>query len=261
MSMVEQFHEEDWDPAEEGGDKADADQASQESNSNVAFSGDSEFPRENPENADLIKKMEQTPREAGRERIEKAGQWISGFLKGTGEKVKSGWNFLKKLGQGARDGVVVGANTLGAGLEAATEHVMGAPEYYKHVKAETKDRAAEVGGRIQESYGKMMEAKDRAVEGGKQKIGQIFEAGRQKRDGLAERFKGWQAKRESDRIMKEHAAQVAKLDREIAQREASTERSQLLLERAMQMLEANNRAAEQLRAQRQQLVESRKSQA
>jgi hypothetical protein len=183
----------------------------------------------------------------GKQRVEKAANWIKGLVRGAGEKVAGGWNFMKKLGakigEGARE-AVYGAATIDMPLGDAKDAVV---DGYKHVSEGVKAKGAEVWGRVQEGYGKVMEIKDNAIERGRQKIGQIVESGRNFCDSKAEQFKSWQAQQEAARMKQERESRLAATEAELKGVEDDNAY-------ALQMIEENNSRIERLKALREQLL-------
>jgi len=172
---------------------------------------------------------------AAREGAKATGEFVQADIRKTGEHV------------GIAKDAVVGVAVAGA------EKVY---EGYQHVSEGIKLEATETWEDMQEAYRGAIEIKDRVVEAGHQKIDQVMEAGNNTREALVSKFKNWQTKREAEKVMKERAAAVARIDQEIAKKQSTSETATRLLERAVALMEANSQAVDQLKAQRQQLVES-----
>jgi hypothetical protein len=156
-----------------------------------------------------------TAQEVGRERFDRAKEWLSDRWEGAKDRLSSVWKFTKRLGLSiAEKGSALLAPDVVVKNVAAAGKEKGA-EAYQHVSEKVKQGANAAAERAIDAWGRAVETKDRIVGGAMEKVERVKERYSQTRESMANRIHNWQTQKEIRRLndlLKEKAQTMTDLE-------------------------------------------------
>jgi len=186
--------------------------------------------------ASLPKAPEKTLREQGREnrdafmenlnkRYDGAKESLSKGWESARGAVSKGWNILKRVGGAASEIAFIDlGDAAKKGGKAAAEYGQQdwqkTKEDYKYIKEGVREKAVKAGEKCSEAWGRVVEAKNKACEWGKQRMDAVCTLGDKIRQGMADRIDDLAAQK----YVREEMAKMAKTVRETKRELAPLER-------------------------------------
>ena len=148
----------------------------------------------------------------GRERAQKAAEWIGSQMDGAKTAVAKGGKFLKKLGFNILSlperGIDAAKAAGEAGIKAGHTALGAATEAYRFVSESTSEAARNTAERMKGAYERAGAARERIIDGAKEKMNGWYDGAKQTRDSSVQFVRG---------AAKETLARL--LDRKIAKQE------------------------------------------